>query len=205
MAVMEKKSEHYAGYEYMEVKVEAGRASMYIDGYRNFGWEQDENLNAGYQMNPYQKPIGRGDGGTVLLRLKRDRKLMNKMELTRLQRNFEDCMHQIDALEKSKTTKGLMVSLSIGLIGTVFMAGSTFAVTASPPVIWLCVLLAIPGFAGWILPYFCYKAIVAKRTQTVNPLIEEKYDEAYEICRKGSGLLGINENISGGAADQSEI
>lgn len=196
---MEKNSEHYVGYEYMEVKAEAGRASMYIDGYRNFGWEQDENLNAGYHQNPYWKPGGYREEGTVLLRLKRNRKLVNKTELTRLQRNFEDCMHQINALEKSKTTKGMTVSLSIGIIGTVFMAGSTFAVTASPPVIWLCVLLAVPGFAGWILPYFCYQAIVAKRTQTVNPLIEEKYDEAYEICEKGSRLLGIN----GGNDDES--
>lgn len=192
MAVMERNSEHYIGYEYMEVKAEAGRASMYIDGYRNFGWEQDENLNAGYYQNPYQNPSGRRDKGTVLLHLKRDRKLVNKMELTRLQRNFEDCMRQIHELEKSKTTKGLIVSLSVGLFGTVFMAGSTFAVTESPPVVWLCVLLAIPGFAGWILPYFCYRAIVAKRTQTVNPLIEEKYDEAYEICEKGNRLLGRN-------------
>lgn len=53
--------------------------------------------------------------------------------------------------------------------------------------IWLCVLLAIHGFAGWILPYFCYKAIVSKRTKTVNPLIEEKYVEVYE---KGNRLLG---------------
>ena len=30
-------------------------------------------------------------------------------------------------------------------------------------------------------------------------LIEEKYDEAYEICEKGSGLLGIN----GGNDDES--
>ncbi len=188
MAVMEKNSEHYVGYEYMEVEAGDSKASMYIDGYRNFGWEQDGNLDIGYHQNPYDR--------TVLLRFKRDRKLINKAELTRLQRNFEDCMHQIDVLEKSKTTKGIMVSISIGIVGTIFMAGSTFAVTASPPIIWLCILLAIPGFAGWILPYFCYKAMVSKRIKTVNPLIEKKYDEIYEICEKGSRLLGKNGNVS---------
>ena len=193
MAVMERNSEHYVGYEYMEVKAEGSRASMYMDAYRSFGWEPDENLNAGYHQNPCQSHVGRQKEGTVLLRFKRDRKLVNKTELTRLQRNFEDCMHQIDVLEKSKTSKGTMVSISIGIVGTIFMAGSTFAVTASPPVIWLCILLAIPGFAGWILPYFCYKAIVLKRIKTVNPLIEEKYDEVYEICEKGSRLLGKKE------------
>lgn len=190
MAVMEKSLEHYIGYEYMEVKTEASKASMYIDGYRNFGWERDENLNAGYYPNPYHKPARLQEEGTVLLRFKRDRKLVNKTELTRLQRNFEDCMHQIDALEQSKTSRGMMISISIGIAGTIFIAGSTFAVTATPPMIWLCVLLAIPGFAGWILPYFCYKAIVSKRTKIVNPLIEEKYDEVYEVCEKGNRLLG---------------
>ena len=99
-------------------------------------------------------------------------------------------MRQIETLEKSKMSLAKSVSISVGVAGTIFMAGSTFAVTASPPIIWLCVLLAIPGFAGWILPYFFYKAIVSKRTEIVNPLIEDKYDEAYEICEKGSRLLG---------------
>lgn len=99
-------------------------------------------------------------------------------------------MRQIEMLEKSKMSLAKTVSISVGVAGTIFMAGSTFAVTASPPIIWLCVLLAIPGFAGWILPYFFYKAIVSKRTEIVNPLIEDKYDEAYEICEKGSRLLG---------------
>ena len=190
MAVMGKDSERYIGYEYMEVKTEVSRASMYIDGYRNFGWERDENLSGGHRQNPHHTPVRPQEEGIVLLRFKRDRKLINKTELTRLQRNFEDCMHQIDALEKSKTSKGVMVSISVGIVGTIFMAGSTFAITASPPVIWLCVLLAVPGFAGFILPYFCYKAIVSKRTKIVNPLIEEKYDEVYKVCEKGSRLLG---------------
>ena len=193
MTMIEKSSEHYVGYEYMEVKADCTRASMYIDGYANFGWEQDENLNTAYMQNiPHVRnnvALSR-NGESVLLRFKRDRKIMNKAELTRLQRNFEDCMRQIETLEKSKMSLAKTVSISVGVAGTIFMAGSTFAVTASPPIIWLCVLLAIPGFAGWILPYFFYKAIVSKRTEIVNPLIEDKYDEAYEICEKGSRLLG---------------
>ena len=177
----------------MEIKADCTRASMYIDGYANFGWEQDENLSTAYmQSMPHVRnnaALSR-NGESVLLHFKRDRKIMNKAELTRLQRNFEDCMRQIETLEKSKMSLAKTVSISVGVAGTIFMAGSTFAVTASPPIIWLCVLLAIPGFAGWILPYFFYKAIVSKRTEIVNPLIEDKYDEAYEICEKGSRLLG---------------
>ncbi len=82
------------------------------------------------------------------------------------------------------------VTIAIGVIGTAFMAGSTFAVVNEPPIIWLCILLAIPGFAGWAAPYFVFKTMVRKRTVIVNPLIENKYDEIYEICEKGSHILG---------------
>ena len=69
------------------------------------------------------------------------------------------------------------------------MAGATFAVTAQTPHIILCIILAIPGFLGWILPYFLYKVGVRKQTEKITPLIEEKYDEIYEICEKGNKLL----------------
>lgn len=67
--------------------------------------------------------------------------------------------------------------------------GSVFAVTAEPSIIWLCVLLAIPAFIGWILPYFAYKKVKEEKTKKVTPYIEEKYDEIYEICEKGHSLL----------------
>lgn len=193
MDVMENVSGKYVGYEYMEMNADSSKASMYIDGYENFGWKPDKNIRMPYIQNMSNKISLPQKEGMVCLRFKRDRKIINKTELTRLQKNFEDCMNQIEVLEKSRTKMASIVSISTGVIGTVFMAGATFAVTASPPVIWLCVLLAIPGFAGWILPYFFYKAIVSKRTKIVEPLIEEKYDEVYEICEKGSRLLGVHE------------
>lgn len=48
---------------------------------------------------------------------------------------------------------------------------------------------AIPGFLGWILPYFLYKKIVRNQTEKLTPMIEAKYDEIYEICEKGNKLL----------------
>lgn len=49
--------------------------------------------------------------------------------------------------------------------------------------------LAIPGFIGWILPYFIYKSVVKKQEEKAAPLIEAKMDEIYEICEKGNRLL----------------
>lgn len=174
----------FVGYEYKEVIGDRSNVSFLLDGYENFGWEADGNISAYYEENKDPRKQNK-----VILRLKRNRKMINKMELTRLQRNFESCVREIEMLEKSKTSAATIYALVIAVIGTAFMAGATFAVTAQPPHMILCILLAIPGFIGWILPYFVYKRVLEKRTEKITPLIEEKYDEIYEICEKGNRLL----------------
>lgn len=170
----------FVGYEYKEIHTESEKASFLIDGYGCFGWEMDHNLPGNGRMSPSSK---------VIIRMKRNRKIVNKMELTRLQRNFEACIKEIEMLENAKTSEATMYAIIIGIIGTAFMAGSVFAVTAQPPQILLCVLLAIPAFAGWTLPYIVYSKIVRRQTEKIVPLIEEKYDEIYELCEKGNKLL----------------
>lgn len=183
-----KSGKDYIGYEYKEVFAERDRVSMYIDAYENFGWIPDDNMHAIGHKSLVNIPRA-GNFGKVAVKLKRDRKIINKAELTRLQRHFEACMAAIDTLEKSKTSFASAVAIGIGVIGTAFMAGSTFAVTAEPPMIALCILLAIPAFTGCILPYFIYKILVKRKTSEINALIEQQYDEIYEICEKGSKLL----------------
>ena len=168
---------NFTAYEYKEITVSSDKAPLYLDCYESFGWQQDENF-------PLQETKD-----TVNIRLKRDRKLVNKTELTRLQRNFEASMEELDALERSKTTAATIWTLCVALAGTAFMAGSVFAVTADPPRIALCVLLAIPGFAGWIAPCFVYRLVREKKTRQVTPFIEEKIEEIYGMCEKGQSLL----------------
>lgn len=168
----------FTGYEYREVSVPRYLASLCADSYPCFGWEADSN------------PVrDQGRPGYVDLRFKRDHKITNKAELTRLQRHFDDCIRQLEALERSKTSIPSIVALVIGLIGTAFMALSTFAVTAQPPHILACIIFAVPGFAGWILPIFLYKKLVVEKRKKLSPLIEEKYNEIYDICEKGNNLL----------------
>ena len=61
--------------------------------------------------------------------------------------------------------------------------------TAQPPSVILSILLAVPGFIGWIIPYFLYKRVVGKQTEKLESLIDQKRDEIYEICEKGNKLL----------------
>lgn len=184
MKKMENRKKEFTAYDYKEICTDQNKVSFMLDGYENFGWESDGNVYESTEAvhNPHHPK-------KAVLYLKRNRKLVNKVELTRLQRNFEACVNEIELLEKSKTSKASACALALGTLGTAFMAGATFAVTAPQPHIVLCILLAIPGFIGWILPYFVYKKIAKEQAKKVNVLIEQKYDEVYAICEKGNRLL----------------
>lgn len=164
-------------YDYKKVTLEEDLCSQYMDGYACFGWKMDENM-------PMEK-----SGGKVTLHFKRSRNILNKTELIRLQQHYEACMAEIAILEASKASVPVMVSLTCGLVGCAFMAGSVFAVTADRPVVWLTVLLGIPGFALWGGAYFGYKIAGQRRTARVAPLIEAKYDEACQVCEKAQQIL----------------
>ena len=184
MTGTERQRKEFIAYEYKEIRAESSKASFLIDGYENFGWELDGNVvEAAGIKKKSQKPT------ETVFHLKRNRKIVNKMELTRLQRNFESCVAQIEKLENAKTSLATIYALVVAIVGTAFMAGATFAVTADPPHIVLCILLSIPGFLGWIFPYFIYKKVLEKQTEKMTPLIDEKYDEIFEICEKGNKLL----------------
>ncbi len=183
----EKNETGYIGYEYREISVPREWSSLCMDSYPCFGWEPDPNQGEGDEAR-----CG-GDAGAskkrARLYFRRRRNLCNKAELTRLQRHFDSCVAELEELKKSEKTVPAMWALAAGILGTAFMAGATFAAVANPPIIWLTVLLAIPGFLGWILPYFFYQMMVRKKMEEIRPLMEQKYDEIDKICEKGTNLL----------------
>lgn len=166
----------FVGYEYADVTVSRPLERLYLDGYEHFGWQYE-----GHGLS-LASPL------SSTMKFKRDRRLHNKAELTRLQRQFDASAADIAALEKSKTLTPSAIAYIVGLVGTAFMAGSVFAVTSG--LIPLCILLAIPGFVGWILPYPVFRWMQRRKTAQVTPLIDAKYDELYAVCEKAHGLLG---------------
>lgn len=167
----------YIGYEYKEISVAAKDVSLFLDGYENFGWMPE----APRPADPRR--------GTVTLHLKRNRKIINRMELTRLQRNFECCMEEIRQMERSPKQTATVWALGIALLGTVFMAGSVFAVTGEPPRYLAMILLAVPGFAGWLLALPVYRRAFRRQRRKLQPFIDAKYEEMYQLCEKGHSLL----------------
>lgn len=173
----EYEKKEFVGYEYKEIKVNSDKASLFLDCYENFGWQQDDNFAMKQNM------------GNIVIRLKRNRKISNKSELIRLEKNFEACIQEIQSYETQKSSLPKIVAISLGIFGTAFIAGSVFAVTADPPIIWLCIILAIPGFFGWTFSKIVYDRLFRKEEKRIDPLILLKYDEIYEICQKGNILL----------------
>ncbi len=173
----EQHTNNFTVYEYKEITVASGEASLYLDGYESFGWQQDENLPP------------KESGGKVTLRLKRNRKLINRVELTRLQRHFEANMEEIHTLENSKSGTAVIWALCIAMAGTAFMAGAVFAITANPPQIALCIILSVPAFAGWVAPCFVYQKVRQQKTRQVEPFITAKTEEIYALFEKGQSLL----------------
>ncbi|MDR1399380.1 MAG: hypothetical protein LBJ41_05615 [Treponema sp.] len=170
--------ERFVAYEYKTVTTTRGLESIYLDGFQNFGWEPDGSV-----------PFGTAAVGTaaVMLKFRRNRNIKNKAELMRLERQFEDGIQEIGILEKSRTSAANITAITIGIIGTAFMAGAVFAYLAG--MVLLMVILAIPGFLGWLFPYFCYTRIKAQRTQNTAPLIDKQYDTVYDLCEKAHALL----------------
>ena len=75
MSEIRKGGGQFVGYEYKEIAAGGERAAFYLDCYESFGWVLDERA----QEN--------SSAGKGKLLLKRERKIVNKAELTRLQRH----------------------------------------------------------------------------------------------------------------------
>lgn len=172
---MNEEKKNFVDCEYMEAPVKRSMEALYVDSYQSFGW----------QVEGSSSPEGKPD--QVKLKLKRDRRLHSQAELTRLQRQFESYVHDVESLERSKTTAASAAAYVVGLVGTALLGLATFAYLGhSVP---LMALWAVPGFAGWILPYFFYQKIKQSKTAQVTHLINQKQDEIYSVCEQASRLI----------------
>ncbi len=167
----------YIGYEYREIPVAARDVPLFLDCYRHFGWVPAQSL-----------PVYAGKD-RVLLQLKRNRKLVNRVELTRLQRNFESCVAQIGQMERAGRRRATVWALLAGLLGTACMAGAVFAVTGDPPRYLVMALLGVPAFGGWLLAPLVYRRQRQRQSRKAEPFRQAKYEEIYRLCEKGHSLL----------------
>lgn len=178
---MENKNE-FIVYEYMQLCVHEEDYSYLLDSYKNFGWILDQNIE-----NDTDEKIQTLHKRSLYL--KRNKAILNRMELTRLQQNFQNVFEEIKILKQKKKLKATIKAILVGLVGTFFMALSVFAITSSTPNLFLCVLFAIPAFIAWTLPLLIYPYELKRQGKLLDPIILSKEEELDFICKKGHNLL----------------
>ena len=168
-------SENCIMYEHKTVTVKRELASTYLENYKNFGWETEDARMSLTEI------------GDVTIHFKRDRKIPNRVELTRLESQFDACVKEIDKLEKSKTKGPAITALTIGTGGLVLTGAAVFTAIAGHVAVGS--VIAVPGLVLWAVPYFVYQKQTEKKTAKVSPELDKKYDELYDVCEKAHALL----------------
>lgn len=198
----------YIGYEYRQVTAERSMESLWKDGMENFGWTIERSdakvvkrmpfalwiMAAPLSLLPW-KPFRRqlsdhASEHEVEITFKRDRKIPQKQELTQLESRFEHCVRSIESMKAATGTNASIAASVTGLMGTACLALSTFAYLAGLTPTFI--ILAIPGFLGWLIPYFLYQKMKHSREQAIAPRIEEQQEVIYSVCKSGSEILSQN-------------
>ncbi len=171
-------------YEYLEVVNDSSLIPLLMDGYESFGWEITK------QTQLMQEEKNGKHLSNEKLGLRRNRHILNKMELTRLQRNFESCVVELVKMEKNKKRKGRTTAISMTIIGCTLVAISVFFITMSIHIV-ASTVIGLIGIIMWILSIPVYRKIVESETKRINSLIDQKYEEIYIICAKGKKIQGL--------------
>lgn len=167
----------FVAYETREIAVNRQYAALYTGGFRDLGWEPD-----GAQSLSEADPF-------IRLRFRRDRRIINRMELTRLENQFCACMKDIERLERSRTSYAMAAALISGVTGLVLGVGAALA--ALQPMIWLAVLLGIPAVLLCALSMPLHNLILKRRTAETEPHIDAKYEEILALCDKARRLQDL--------------
>jgi len=197
------KEERYTAYEYKTISVRRDTASMYMDCMNSFGWELAENdMNSLQSVLSALTPANLGDtitnaagsftgaadsSAAVELRFKRDRRIENKIELNKLERQCEEALAKITKAERKNNAITMGVSLGSGIIGAAFTGLAVYCLIQSS--IALGVVLSIIGAAGWALGYFSNRKVGKKRTERIESQKQQQYDVMYDACEKACALL----------------
>jgi len=205
MSDVKKENTNYVGYEHKKVNIRKETEGLWSDSMTNFGWKLEKSEPAlvkrlwaplcimlaplaVFPGTPFGKLIRDHKSEThIELTFKRDKNIPRKTELSRLQSQFEAQTNAIESLEDSKSSSATTAAYIVALIGAAFMAASVFTLLGS--MLPLSIIMAVPGFACWILPYFIYRSMKDSKTRKVGPQIEKQYDNIYDVCKKANELL----------------
>lgn len=178
----------FIAYEYLSLNVKTEQEPLYIDCYETFGWVLVNNTALIDKEDYYINNFNINKNQVINIKFKRDRRIKNKVQLLSLQRKLETALKELSKLERQPYTAGIITSLTIGLIGTVFLAISVFALTVTTPFYFLGILAGIIGLFGWTIGFLSFGKVKAKKETENIPLIEEQYNIIYDSCEQAKKL-----------------
>lgn len=182
----------FVAYEYISINVTSEKEALYTDCYENFGWRltsSASNIGLVDQEDYYINNSNVNGNKLINLKFKRDRKIPNKAKVIALQNKCEKGLKELTRLEKEPNSKGSFYASLSATIGTVFLAVSVFAITATNPNYIIGILIGIIGLIAWCLSYPVYKKIKIKQETINTSLIEEQYNIIYDSCEQAQKLL----------------
>lgn len=168
-------------YEYKTVAAPGEREALYRDTYRSFGWIVEPG-----SASP-TGPVAAPNGGERTLKMKRDRRIAQREQVTELQRRCEAALRDIDKLERSKSSKARIAAFTLGVVGCAFMALSVFSYLAGNLV--AMTVFAVPGVLCWAAPYFVHRELLASSERSLAPRIDAQYDIVYGTSEQAATLL----------------
>ncbi|MFT4122347.1 MAG: hypothetical protein QM635_00785 [Microbacteriaceae bacterium] len=175
----------FTAYEYASVRAPRALESLYRDTYRGFGWTVESTELADpirpLPLTPAVQPT------TITLRLKRDRNIRNRQMVQTLQRKAEGSLSTIARLERSKTTRAIVLAVTIGIVGAAFLAGSILLMNGG--LLAVSIVLGVIGVIGWGGGFLAYLGVRSRRTATVIPRIDREFDALYETTDQAARLL----------------
>lgn len=182
----------FVAYEYLSVNVTNEKENLYIDCYENFGWVLTNSTTHNGLVDRDDYYINNSNINSkknINLKFKRDRKIPNKSKVVNLQKRCENGFRELERLEREPLSKGNIYAVTISVIGTIFLALSVFAITATNPFYILGVITGIIGLVCWFISYPIYKKIKLKQEGINVSLIEEQYNVIYDSCEQAQKLL----------------
>lgn len=162
----------YENFEYITVKIKHTLADECRSGYEAFGWEV---LSEGIS----------GEG--KVFRLRRNKRLKNRMQVMEQQKRMEDAFVVLERMEYQRALGPTIICILVGLLGVSCIAGSILSLQADR---FLCFfLLEIPGIAFCTIPIWMKKRLMERRKKEHAEAIERQHRLIMEAVRKGREWL----------------
>ncbi|WP_304508142.1 hypothetical protein [Anaerotignum sp.] len=157
--------------EYIDVIVNHKLVQLCNDCYHALGW----------------KTISTNSGLiSVKLRLERSKKIKNRVELCKLQRECEDVLMELERLLKLQSLKSKRMAWITSIIIILFFAGAL--ITYFLNFLFLSAVFLIFGCTELGIVYFIFHKYIRKMNKRIILEINRHYDVIYYLCKKAEQL-----------------